>query len=69
MATIPVEAYVPWTDSLQYHLTRGDISLLQVEEFVVSEMNYPALCIKLRSESVERGDLPSPKGQFKNRPL
>ncbi len=39
MATIPVEAYVPWTDSLQYHLTRGDISLLQVEEFVVSEMN------------------------------
>jgi type II secretory ATPase GspE/PulE/Tfp pilus assembly ATPase PilB-like protein len=39
LATLPVEAYIPWTDSLQYNLTQGDISLKQVEEFVVSEMN------------------------------
>jgi hypothetical protein len=39
LATLPVEAYIPWTDSLQHHLSQGDISLAQVEEFVVSEMN------------------------------
>ena len=35
---LPVGASIPWTDSLQYHLIRGDISLAQVEHFVSAEM-------------------------------
>jgi type II secretory ATPase GspE/PulE/Tfp pilus assembly ATPase PilB-like protein len=35
---LPVGACIPWTDSLQHHLHRGDISLTQVERFVAAEM-------------------------------
>jgi type IV pilus assembly protein PilB len=35
---LPIGASIPWTHSLQHHLTRGDISLLQVERFVGAEM-------------------------------
>jgi len=35
---LPVGANIPWTESLQYQLTRGDISLLQVEKFINAEM-------------------------------
>lgn len=35
---LPVGACIPWTDSLQHHLRRGDISLGQVERFVAAEM-------------------------------
>jgi hypothetical protein len=35
---LPEGAFVPWMDSLQYHLARGDISLRQVEEFLVQEL-------------------------------
>ena len=31
---LPREAYLPWHESLQYHLARGDISSSQVEAFV-----------------------------------
>jgi type II secretory ATPase GspE/PulE/Tfp pilus assembly ATPase PilB-like protein len=35
---LPNEAFIPWTESLHYHLLRGDIALQQVEEFLDSEM-------------------------------
>jgi type II secretory ATPase GspE/PulE/Tfp pilus assembly ATPase PilB-like protein len=35
---LPVGASIPWIDSLQHHLLRGDISLAQVEQFVAAEM-------------------------------
>jgi type IV pilus assembly protein PilB len=35
---LPVGASIPWTESLQYNLTRGEVSLSQVERFVHSEM-------------------------------
>jgi general secretion pathway protein E len=30
---LPSGAYIPWTESLQYHVGRGSISISQVEEF------------------------------------
>lgn len=35
---LPEGAFIPWMDSLQYHLARGDISLRQVEEFLSQEV-------------------------------
>lgn len=35
---LPQGAFIPWMDSLQFHLARGDISLRQVEEFLVQEL-------------------------------
>jgi type II secretory ATPase GspE/PulE/Tfp pilus assembly ATPase PilB-like protein len=34
---LPAGAFIPWTDALQYHFARGDISLEQVEQFLASE--------------------------------
>jgi type II secretory ATPase GspE/PulE/Tfp pilus assembly ATPase PilB-like protein len=31
--TLPAGAYIPWSESLQYHLNRGAISISQVEDF------------------------------------
>ena len=30
---LPADAYIPWSESLQYHLSRGAISISQVESF------------------------------------
>jgi hypothetical protein len=38
LSAIPASAFVPWTRSLEYHLTNGDISPRQVQEFVDEEM-------------------------------
>lgn len=38
LETLPAGACIPWSDSLQYHLARGDISLAQLERFVQAEM-------------------------------
>ncbi len=35
---LPAGSYIPWTESLQHHLWRGEISIQQVEQFVASEM-------------------------------
>jgi type IV pilus assembly protein PilB len=35
---LPVGSCIPWTESLQHHLLRGEISLQQIEQFVGSEM-------------------------------
>jgi type II secretory ATPase GspE/PulE/Tfp pilus assembly ATPase PilB-like protein len=34
---LPAGAFIPWTEALQYHLTRGDVSLEQVDQFLASE--------------------------------
>ncbi len=34
---LPLGAIIPWTEALQYHLTRGDISLEQVDQFLAAE--------------------------------
>jgi type IV pilus assembly protein PilB len=38
MTAIPPSAFIPWTRSLEYHLSRGDLSARQVQEFVDEEM-------------------------------
>jgi type II secretory ATPase GspE/PulE/Tfp pilus assembly ATPase PilB-like protein len=38
LEALPVGACIPWSDSLQHHLVRGDISLAQLERFVQAEM-------------------------------
>jgi len=38
MTAIPSSAFIPWTQSLEYHLSRGDLSARQVQEFVDEEM-------------------------------
>ena len=35
---LPGGVFIPWTESLQHHLMKGDISLAQVEGFVEDEM-------------------------------
>lgn len=35
---LPVGAALPWTESLQHQLLRGEISLAQIEEFAMAEM-------------------------------
>jgi type II secretory ATPase GspE/PulE/Tfp pilus assembly ATPase PilB-like protein len=35
---LPVDAFMPWTHALHFHLRQGMISLSQVEAFVTSEM-------------------------------
>ena len=39
MNAIPSAAFVPWTRALEYHLSRGEISARQVQEFVDEEMS------------------------------
>jgi hypothetical protein len=34
---LPAGAFIPWTESLQYHLRKGDLSLEQVDRFLASE--------------------------------
>jgi type II secretory ATPase GspE/PulE/Tfp pilus assembly ATPase PilB-like protein len=38
MSLIPSSAFVPWTQALEFHLSRGDLSAQQVQEFVDEEM-------------------------------
>jgi hypothetical protein len=38
LSAIPASAFIPWTRALEYHLTSGDISPRQVQEFVDEEM-------------------------------
>jgi type II secretory ATPase GspE/PulE/Tfp pilus assembly ATPase PilB-like protein len=38
ISAIPSSAFIPWTQALEYHLTRGDLSSRQVQEFVDEEM-------------------------------
>lgn len=38
MCAIPTGAFLPWTQSLEYHLSRGDLCARQVKEFVDEEM-------------------------------
>jgi hypothetical protein len=35
---IPSSSFIPWTRALEYHLSRGDISARQVQEFVDDEL-------------------------------
>jgi len=38
LSLIPSSAFVPWTQALEFHLSRGDLSAQQVQEFVDQEM-------------------------------
>ena len=38
LSSIPSAAFIPWTHSLEHHLTRGSISIAQVDEFIDKEM-------------------------------
>lgn len=38
LSTLPSGVFVPWTVSLEHHLSKGDISIAQVQEFVEQEM-------------------------------
>jgi type II secretory ATPase GspE/PulE/Tfp pilus assembly ATPase PilB-like protein len=38
LEALPGGAFIPWSDSLQYHVSRGDISLAQLERFVQAEV-------------------------------
>lgn len=38
LSAIPASAFIPWTRALEFHLTSGDISPRQVQEFVDEEM-------------------------------
>jgi type II secretory ATPase GspE/PulE/Tfp pilus assembly ATPase PilB-like protein len=38
LTSLPSEAFVPWTVALEYHLSKGDISVSQVQSFVDEEM-------------------------------
>jgi type II secretory ATPase GspE/PulE/Tfp pilus assembly ATPase PilB-like protein len=38
MSAIPSSAFIPWTQALEYHLSRGEISARQVQQFVDEEM-------------------------------
>jgi type II secretory ATPase GspE/PulE/Tfp pilus assembly ATPase PilB-like protein len=38
LEALPAGACIPWSDSLQHHLVRGDISLAQLERFVQAEV-------------------------------
>ncbi len=38
MHAIPSSAFIPWTHALEYHLSRGEVSASQVQDFVDEEM-------------------------------
>jgi type II secretory ATPase GspE/PulE/Tfp pilus assembly ATPase PilB-like protein len=38
MNAIPTSAFIPWTRALEYHLSRGEMSARQVQDFIDEEM-------------------------------